>query len=38
MENEFILTSTEFAKLVGADDHMGWNAKGPDYSRPARFL
>lgn len=28
----------EFAKLVGADDHMGWDAKGPDYSRPARFL
>ena len=26
-----------FAKLVGADDHMGWDEKGPDYSRPRKY-
>lgn len=25
-----------FAKLVGADDWMGWDERGPDYSRSAR--
>ena len=23
----------EFGKLVGADDYMGWDARGPDYTR-----
>jgi ectoine hydroxylase-related dioxygenase (phytanoyl-CoA dioxygenase family) len=27
-----------FAKLVGADDEYGWDSKGPDYSRPAKYL
>lgn len=26
-----------FAKLVGADDWLGWDERGPDYSRPARY-
>ena len=25
----------EFARLVGADDQMGWDENGPDYSRMA---
>ena len=28
----------EFARLVGADDHMGWDENGPDYSRSLRYL
>ena len=28
----------KFAKLVGADDEYGWDAKGPDYSRPMKYL
>ena len=27
----------EFARLVGADDHMGWDEKGPDFSRMLRY-
>lgn len=27
----------EFAKLVGADDHMGWDERGPDYGRSLKF-
>ena len=27
----------EFARLVGADDQMGWDERGPDYSRIARY-
>ena len=27
----------EFAKLVGADDHMGWDEKGPDYGRSFKY-
>ena len=27
----------EFARLVGADDQMGWDENGPDYSRIARY-
>ena len=27
----------EFAKLVAADDHMGWDENGPDYSRNMRY-
>ena len=27
-----------FATLVGADDEYGWDAKGPDYSRPLKYL
>ena len=27
----------EFARLVGADDEMGWDERGPDYSRPMRY-
>ena len=27
----------EFARLVGADDHMGWDEKGPDISRMLRY-
>ena len=26
----------EFARLVGADDEMGWDEGGPDYSRPMK--
>ena len=26
-----------FAKLVGADDVMGWDERGPDFSRGARY-
>ena len=26
-----------FAKLVGADDRMGWDERGPDYARSARY-
>ena len=28
----------EFARLVGADDHMGWDERGPEYSRGMRFM
>ena len=28
----------KFAKLVGADDEYGGDAKGPDYSRPMKYL
>ena len=28
----------KFAKLVGADDEYGWDAKGPDYSRPIKYM
>ena len=28
----------EFATLVGADDNYGWNEKGPDYSRPMKYM
>ena len=27
----------EFARLVGADDQMGWDEHGPDYSRMAKY-
>ena len=27
----------EFARLVGADDEMGWDERGPDYSRPMQY-
>ena len=27
----------EFARLVGADDQMGWDENGPDYSRMAKY-
>ena len=27
----------EFARLVGADDQMGWDERGPDYSRMAKY-
>ena len=27
----------EFARLVGADDHMGWDEKGPDFSRLLQY-
>ena len=27
----------EFARLVAADDHMGWDENGPDYSRNMRY-
>lgn len=27
----------EFARLVGADDHMGWDEKGPNYSRVLKY-
>ena len=27
----------EFARLVGADDEMGWDERGPDYSRPMKY-
>ena len=27
----------EFALLVGADDHMGWDENGPDYQRSIRY-
>ena len=27
----------EFARLVGADDHMGWDEKGPDFSRLMQY-
>ena len=27
----------EFARLVGADDSMGWDENGPDYSRNVRY-
>ena len=28
----------EFARLVGADDHMGWDENGPDYSRGIKYM
>lgn len=28
----------EFARLVAADDHMGWDEGGPDYGRSQRYL
>ena len=28
----------EFARLVAADDHMGWDENGPDYSRGFRHM
>jgi len=28
----------EFARLVAADDHMGWDENGPDYSRGLRHM
>ena len=28
----------EFARLVAADDHMGWDEHGPDYARGLRYL
>ena len=28
----------EFARLVAADDHMGWDENGPDYARSLRFM
>ena len=28
----------EFARLVGADDHMGWDENGPDYSRGVKYM
>ncbi len=27
----------EFARLVAADDHMGWDERGPDYARSAKY-
>ncbi len=29
--------TTEFARLVAADDHMGWDDKGPDFSRMVKY-
>lgn len=29
---------TEFARLVAADDHMGWDESGPDYARSHKYL
>lgn len=29
---------TEFARLVAADDHMGWDENGPDYARSHKYL
>ncbi|MCY3885207.1 MAG: phytanoyl-CoA dioxygenase family protein [Gammaproteobacteria bacterium] len=29
---------TEFARLVAADDHMGWDERGPDYARSHKYL
>ena len=29
---------TEFARLVAADDHMGWDERGPDYGRSHKYL
>lgn len=29
---------TEFARLVAADDHMGWDERGPDYARSQKYL
>ena len=28
----------EFARLVGADDHMGWDENGPDYTRGIQYM
>ena len=28
----------EFARLVAADDHMGWDEGGPDYARSLKYL
>lgn len=28
----------EFARLVGADDHMGWDENGPDYGRGFKYM
>ena len=27
----------EFARLVGADDNMGWDENGPDYGRNLKY-
>ena len=30
--------SSEFARLVGADDHMGWDEQGPNFGRGLQYM